>query len=240
MCTLRYHSHASRPAPLHSGYLNLPDKTGSAFTPDHLTGGPYPLYKSGDLARLSCLTGEIEYLGRADSQVKIRGYRVELSEIEAVLARLPGVKSAVVDVQQGMGTMQHIVAFVIPDVLPAPPADAPASSSSSSSSPPPPPPKPALPSLPDTARLLQAMREQLPAFMIPSQIEMVAAFPTLPSGKVRGARGEREEAPPNLTLPSSFHVTGGPPSPAPSDEALVASRLCPKPHGHHQLQRPAP
>jgi acyl-coenzyme A synthetase/AMP-(fatty) acid ligase len=147
------------------------------FKADHLTGGPYPLYKSGDLARLSCLTGEIEYLGRADSQVKIRGYRVELSEIEAVLAQLPGVKGAVVDVQRGMGTMQHIVAFVVPKVLVTPPARTDAAPPSS--------PKAALPTLPDTAGLLQAMREKLPAFMIPSQIEVVAAFPTLPSGKVR-------------------------------------------------------
>lgn len=184
---------------MHSGYLNLPEKTASVFVPDHVTGGPHPLYKSGDLARLSCLTGEIEYLGRADSQVKIRGYRVELSEIEAVLSRLPGVKSAVVDVQRGMGTMQHIIAFVLPEVgaSSSPPSDAtstsPLSLSSSSSSlvilPPPPAPKPVLPSLPDTAGLLQAMREKLPGFMIPSQIEMVASFPTLPSGKVRGRKG---------------------------------------------------
>lgn len=144
------------------------------FKADSLTGGPYPLYKSGDLARLSCLTGEIEYLGRADSQVKIRGYRVELSEIEAVLARLPGVKSAVVDVQRAMGTMQHLVAFVIPEVVRPAPGNAPPSSPKATQ----------LPSLPDTAGLLQAMREKLPAFMIPSQIEMVASFPTLPSGKV--------------------------------------------------------
>ncbi len=151
----------------------MPDKTASVFKPDSLTGGPYPLYKSGDLARLSCLTGEIEYVGRADSQVKIRGYRVELNEIEAVLAGLPGVKGAVVNVQRSMGTMHHIVAFVIPQVMPSPPASTE------------PPAKAALPVLPDTAGLLQAMRQKLPAFMIPSQIEMVAAFPTLPSGKVR-------------------------------------------------------
>lgn len=160
----------------HSGYLNLPDKTASVFKADRLTDSPYPLYKSGDLARLSCLTGEIEYLGRADSQVKIRGYRVELSEIEAVLSALPGVKSAVVDTQLAMGTMQHLVAFIIPEVMVRPaPSDEPPSSSPKATQ---------LPSLPDTAGLLQAMREKLPAFMIPSQIEMVAAFPTLPSGKV--------------------------------------------------------
>ena len=51
-----------------NGYLNLPEKTRSVFKQDTLTNGPYPLYKSGDLARYSP-EGNIEYLGRADSQV---------------------------------------------------------------------------------------------------------------------------------------------------------------------------
>jgi non-ribosomal peptide synthetase-like protein len=150
-----------------AGYLNLLDKTQSVFKPDPFRSGnsdSYPLYQSGDLARISLALdslGEIEYYGRTDAQVKIRGYRVEPCEIEAMLRELPEIQSAVVDVQQqGPGTMKQLVAFVVPaagdtDTL----------------------------SL-NTAAVMQAMREKLPAFMIPSHIEPVAAFPTLPSGKL--------------------------------------------------------
>ena len=197
-------------------YLNLPEKTASVFKPDTLTGGAYPLYKSGDLARYSA-TGNIEYYGRADSQVrqtsaassplytseltlylgtalavsalcvdeavredtgvskvldqltdsclplvprqvKIRGYRVELSEIESVMCEVAGVKSAVVDVQT-VGGVKHLVGFVIP---------------TSGSL--------------DIHSMLSLMREKLPVFMIPSHIEVVQDFPTLPSGKVERRR----------------------------------------------------
>jgi amino acid adenylation domain-containing protein len=141
------------------GYLNLPEKTASVFKPDTLTHGPYPLYKSGDLARFSAV-GNIEYYGRADSQVKIRGYRVELSEIESVMAEQPGVKSAVVDVQMGNG-LKQLVGFVIP-VSPGEELD--------------------------TAALTKALREKLPHFMVPKAILPIDAFPTLPSGKVERRR----------------------------------------------------
>ena len=94
------------------GYMNMPDKTSAAFKPDTLTHGPYPLYKTGDLARLSP-QADIELLGRLDTQVKIRGYRIELTEIESVLSEHPSVQSAVVDVQPLNG-VKHLVAFVIP------------------------------------------------------------------------------------------------------------------------------
>src|SRR5262249_30725705 len=53
------------------------------------------LFKTGDLARFAP-DGTIECLGRIDRQVKIRGNRVELGEIEAILARHPGVRECVV------------------------------------------------------------------------------------------------------------------------------------------------
>ncbi len=41
-------------------------------------------------------TATLEFLGRVDHQVKIRGFRIEPGEIEAALARAPGVREAAV------------------------------------------------------------------------------------------------------------------------------------------------
>jgi amino acid adenylation domain-containing protein len=88
------------------GYLNHPELTAERFIPNPFAGldgegGALPagaggrLYRSGDLGRRRA-GGELEFVGRADDQVKVRGNRVELGEIEAVLARQPGVRSAAV------------------------------------------------------------------------------------------------------------------------------------------------
>lgn len=52
------------------------------------------LYKTGDYARI--VKGTILFEGRIDSQVKVRGHRVDLSEVEAALSKLAGIKKAVV------------------------------------------------------------------------------------------------------------------------------------------------
>ena len=84
---------------LAAGYLNRDDLTEKAFIPDLIGIVDNPsgrIYRTGDLGRINA-DGEIEYHGRIDLQVKIRGYRVELTEIESVLLRVPGVAAAVVD-----------------------------------------------------------------------------------------------------------------------------------------------
>ncbi|WUH99902.1 amino acid adenylation domain-containing protein [Spirillospora sp. NBC_00431] len=69
-------------------------------------------YRTGDLARLGS-DGNLEYAGRRDQMAKVRGHRVELSEIEAVLARHPAVGTAVV-VVAGTGLDARIHAVVVP------------------------------------------------------------------------------------------------------------------------------
>ncbi|CAJ5625767.1 syringomycin synthetase [Burkholderia pseudomallei] len=76
------------------GYLNRPELTRERFVDDPFVAGGR-LYKTGDLARWRT-DGSLEYLGRNDFQVKIRGFRIELGEIEAQLARVAGVREAVV------------------------------------------------------------------------------------------------------------------------------------------------
>ncbi|AJX68781.1 non-ribosomal peptide synthetase [Burkholderia pseudomallei] len=76
------------------GYLNRPELTRERFVDDPFVAGGR-LYKTGDLARWRT-DGSLEYLGRNDFQVKIRGFRIELGEIEAQLAKVAGVREAVV------------------------------------------------------------------------------------------------------------------------------------------------
>ncbi|PXY31981.1 non-ribosomal peptide synthetase [Prauserella muralis] len=75
-----------------------------------VTGGR--MYRTGDLVRRRA-DGAVEYLGRTDRQVKIRGNRVELGEIEAALARLPGVAQATVAARDGA-----LVGYVVPTAEP--------------------------------------------------------------------------------------------------------------------------
>jgi amino acid adenylation domain-containing protein len=77
------------------GYLGRPDGTAERFVPDPWGAPGARLYRSGDLARRRA-DGALEFLGRLDDQVKIRGFRVEPAEIEAAIARHPGVREAVV------------------------------------------------------------------------------------------------------------------------------------------------
>ncbi|KIJ48314.1 hypothetical protein M422DRAFT_247635 [Sphaerobolus stellatus SS14] len=80
------------------GYLNRPDLTKEKFIflpADHSLHSTRA-YLSGDIARLNAY-GELEFICRKDdSQVKIRGHRLELREIEEVMKRCSGVRSALV------------------------------------------------------------------------------------------------------------------------------------------------
>ncbi|WP_369188505.1 AMP-binding protein [Streptomyces sp. R08] len=94
------------------------------------------------------------HLGRADHQVKVQGYRVELGEIEAELRRQDGVEDAIV------------VALTEPD---SGPVTLHAVCTGANS---------------DTAGLLAALRERLPAHMLPRDVVHWARLPLNPNGKV--------------------------------------------------------
>jgi non-ribosomal peptide synthetase-like protein len=92
------------------GYLNRPELTAEKFVvSDRVAGGPLRMYRTADLARWTA-DGQLEYLGRSDDQVKIRGYRVELAEVDAALARIPGVLAGAAVVRAGS---QDLAAFVV-------------------------------------------------------------------------------------------------------------------------------
>ncbi|WP_205862994.1 Pls/PosA family non-ribosomal peptide synthetase [Planosporangium thailandense] len=137
------------------GYVGRPDLTADRFVTHPLAPGGGRLYRTGDLGRLLD-NGEIEYHGRADTQVKIRGYRVELTEIESVLAQVPGIAQAVVDTYEPTAGMVELVGYY--------------SLSAGTAS-------------VDQKRIYDELRAHLPAYMVPAYLEPLAVVPMLPSGK---------------------------------------------------------
>ncbi|HVR99815.1 MAG TPA: amino acid adenylation domain-containing protein [Thermoanaerobaculia bacterium] len=121
------------------------------------------VYRTGDLGRY-LPDGQAVFAGRADQQVKIRGFRIELGEIEATLGRLPGVREAVVLARQDSPDpgARRLVAYVVPD--PEWPADAADAA--------------------DIEALRDALRERLPAYMVPAAFVRLDRLPVTPNGKV--------------------------------------------------------
>ncbi len=143
---------------LSPGYVNRDDLTAKAFIPDFLgipnnTSGR--LYRTGDLGRIT-VDGLVECLGRIDTQVKIRGYRIELTEIESVLLGLPGIAQAVVDSYEPTPGVVELVAYYTE--------------------------KPAGPAV-DVDAVDRALRDRLPAYMVPAYYERLTVIPMLPSDK---------------------------------------------------------
>jgi non-ribosomal peptide synthetase-like protein len=138
------------------GYLGRPELTREKFIDNPFAddGSDPVLYRSGDAVVLD-RSGAILFRGRIDDQVKIRGFRVELGEIEAKLANMPGVGQAAVVLRTDNG-MDQLVAFLVSDGS----GDV------------------------DPKTLRSGLREQLPAYMVPARFEAMPELPRLPSGKV--------------------------------------------------------
>jgi amino acid adenylation domain-containing protein len=135
------------------GYWRRPDLTATAFSPVPGRDG-VRLYRTGDLGRL-LPDGCLLHLGRKDHQVKVRGYRIEPAEVEAALARLPGVREAAVAARQTPRGNQ-LVAWVVPRG----------------------------PGRPDIAGLRGALKKLLPSYMVPGVFVFQETLPRIPNGKV--------------------------------------------------------
>ncbi len=79
---------------LSPGYHGRPDLSAAAFAEDP-THRAWRTYRTGDFGRLDA-EGRLWVTGRSDARVKIRGHAVDLTEVEAALCGLDGVKEAVV------------------------------------------------------------------------------------------------------------------------------------------------
>ena len=162
------------------GYLRRPDLTERAFVPDFLgipNNPPGRIYRTGDLGRVNA-EGEIEHHGRIDTQVKVRGYRIELTEIESVLLRVPGIAQAVVSTCQPEPDVVELAAYYTPR------RDAPAV---------------------DADRVYAELRSQLPAYMVPAYLEQLPVIPMLPSGKADRASLPAPRGPRHMAAPGD-HV----------------------------------
>jgi amino acid adenylation domain-containing protein len=133
-------------------------------------------YRTGDLGRW-LPDGTLELFGRNDRQVKLRGHRIELPEIEAVLRGHPLVSDAVAVVAAAGTPEARLRAFVQP-VAGAPSGLA--------------------------GQLWDHAGARLPSAALPSEIQVVDAFPTTPNGKVdHRALRARDGAPEPAAAPSA-------------------------------------
>lgn len=113
------------------------------------------LYRTGDEG-MWLPDGNIRFLGRVDRQVKVNGYRVELGEIDAALTRLEGVRGGVSSAVDGPGGGKRLVGHVALT------------------------PRSGL----DERAIRTALRDVLPAYMVPTTIVVHRELPVTANGKI--------------------------------------------------------
>ena len=94
------------------GYRRRPELTAEKFVTINLPDGSLKrVYRTGDLARFRN-DGQLEFIGRRDNQIKVRGHRIELGEVEAALAKQPGVSECIVDAREYSPGDQRLIGYV--------------------------------------------------------------------------------------------------------------------------------
>ncbi|MDQ0457779.1 non-ribosomal peptide synthetase [Rhizobium paknamense] len=136
------------------GYVNRAAGTAERFVANPFGKPGERFYRTGDLARWRP-DGSIDYLGRSDNQLKIRGYRIEPAEIENILVEQEGVKRAAVVARPDQNGAPRLIGYLVCDGRQA-----------------------------DEEKLKDALRQQLPAYMIPAALVVVADLPRTINGKL--------------------------------------------------------
>ncbi|WP_105971075.1 type I polyketide synthase [Streptomyces geranii] len=176
------------------GYHNQPEATAEALRDGW--------YRTGDLARRND-AGYLWITGRRNDVIIRGGENVHPSEIEAVLARVPGVRDAAVTGRAHEELGQVPVAVVVPG--------------------------PDGPDGLDCAELFARCRRELAYFKVPVEVRAVAALPRTATGKV--AREPLAELPGRLLAVAGshdgLHLMGadGEPEPLPATELPAVSGL---------------
>lgn len=144
------------------GYINKPELTAERYVPNPFSlesDAPTLMYRTGDLGKL-LPNGKIQCLGRIDHQIKIRGYRIELEEIEQNLLQQPNIQKAVVAAVELQPGNQQLVAYIIPQNY-----DATNNYKA------------------EITQWKAALKDALPAFMVPAFFYTLPHFPLTPNGK---------------------------------------------------------
>lgn len=138
------------------GYWGRPELSERGFYLRDITPSSRGVYyRTGDLVQ-RLPDGNYRYLGRKDRQVKTRGYRVELDEIEVALLAQPWIEEAATyTVDDGQGSQ-----LIRAAVTPAPGAEL------------------------SVGLILKHLAERLPAYAIPTQIDILSEFPRTSTGKI--------------------------------------------------------
>ncbi len=97
-------------------YLNRPEQTEKAFTENPFCQDEHyaRVYHTGDVVR-HMENGSIQFIGRRDAQVKVRGFRIELTEVEEIIRKFPGIKDATVAAFDDPAGGKFIAAYVVSD-----------------------------------------------------------------------------------------------------------------------------
>jgi len=169
------------------GYWRDPERTAERFVESPALPGER-LYRTGDLAR-HLPDGNLDFRGRRDQQIKLRGFRIELAEIELALTSLEAVAEAAVVLREDLPGGRGLMAYVVGRGGAELSAGA----------------------------LQQALREQLPDYMVPAGFVELPALPLTPNGKV-DRRWLAERGP----LPESLAAGAARIPPRTATEELVA------------------
>ncbi|MGJ8545977.1 MAG: amino acid adenylation domain-containing protein [Sulfitobacter sp.] len=144
-------------AGLAQGYAKDEARSQQAFVMRDVGDGVRRRYfRTGDQAQRG-LDGSLILFGRRDGQIKLRGFRIEIGDIEATLAAMPGLRHCAVALSEGPERDPRLLGFIVADDPSAPP---------------------------QIDAIAQHCRQNLPDYMVPSLWRFGTALPLTGNGKL--------------------------------------------------------